>query len=103
MLRMAASRRRFREVKWQVVTVCGPCTSPQRAFALKAGCQFYGRCRRKYWTIAPIPNTIAGNRIATTIGGRAASYGVISRGAIIKKAAARPVIATHCLAILEKL
>src|ERR1700719_3036477 len=80
-----------------------PCTSPRQAFALKAGCQFYGRCRRKYWTIAPIPNTIAGNRIATTIGGRADAFGVMSRGATMTKAAARPVIATHCLAILEKL
>jgi hypothetical protein len=46
---------------------------------------------------------MAGNKIATTIGERAAAFEVMSRGAIMKKAAASPVMATHCLAILDKL
>src|SRR5260221_14679695 len=69
---------------------------------LTAGCQVYGRCRRKYWTMAPIPNTMAGNRIPTTIGGRAAAVVDRNRGARKKKTAARPAIATHSVATHEK-
>jgi len=51
--------------------------------------------------MAAIPKAIAGNRTATAIGGSSPPFRLIRRGAIIKKAAARPVMATHCLATRE--
>ena len=99
---MTAIAERFRSFDRPLWTG-GPMHFSTAGICAEGWVPFYGRCRRKDWIIAPIPNTIAGNRIATTIGGRAAAFGIMSRGAIIKKAAARPVIAAHCLAILEKL
>jgi hypothetical protein len=44
----------------------------------------------------PPPKTVAGNRTATMIGGVPAEWGVISRGTIMKNAAAKVAVATHC-------
>src|SRR5260370_20041414 len=99
---MTPNRKAFQGIEPPLLAGSGPMHFSVAGIVLTAGCQFYGRCRRKYWTMAPIPNTMAGNRIATTIGGRAAAFGVISRGATIKKPAAKPVIGTQWLAVPRK-
>jgi hypothetical protein len=49
---------------------------------------------RKYLTIVTTPKKIAGNRIATTIGGRA-PVGATAKGTRVKNSAATQVIAAH--------
>src|SRR5271166_5145323 len=48
-----------------------------------------------------MPKTIAGNSTVTTIGGKFAGFGPMRRGTTVKNVAAKKVIASHCLTILE--